>query len=141
MNRLARFGAEALKPQKIEGVHRWRTPMVSRRKANVLRKKAIRDGSFGSVVIDKGTGKAIGGWDPSWDIFQVPAPRPLMPPKLHKNQRGRAKRAEKITEKLGEQEARLKDLNRVRAIPKPKPEDGALALLRWLKASGAPKQR
>lgn len=42
-------------------------------------------------------GKAIGGWDPSWDIFKVPAPRPLMPPKLHKNQRDRAKRAEKVS--------------------------------------------
>lgn len=46
-----------------------------------------------------------------------------------------------ITEKLGEQEARLKDLNRVKAVPKPKPEEGALALLRWLKTSGSPKQR
>lgn len=43
------------------------------------------------------TGKAIGGWDPTWDIFKVPAPRPLMPPKLHKNQRHRAKRAEKVS--------------------------------------------
>jgi len=55
MNRLVRFGAEALKPQKIAGAHKWRTPKVSRRKANVLRKKALRDGSFGSVVIDAGT--------------------------------------------------------------------------------------
>lgn len=54
MNRLVRFGAEALKPQKVDGVHKWRTPMVSLRKAKVLRKKAVRDGSFGSVVIDKG---------------------------------------------------------------------------------------
>lgn len=54
MNRLVRFGAEALKPQKLPGVPRWRTPMVSRRKAKVLRKKAVRDGSFGSVVIDGG---------------------------------------------------------------------------------------
>ncbi|CAN0457799.1 unnamed protein product [Hapterophycus canaliculatus] len=54
MNRLVRFGADALKPQKVAGAQKWRTPMVSRRKANVLRKKAIRDGSFGSVVIDAG---------------------------------------------------------------------------------------
>ncbi|CAM9250997.1 unnamed protein product [Ectocarpus sp. 6 AP-2014] len=141
MNRLVRFGAEALKPQRVAGAHKWQTPRVSRRKANVLRKKAIRDGSFGSVVMDADTGKAIGGWDPAWDIFEAPAPRPLRPPKLHKNQRDRAQRAEKITAKLGEQEARLKDLNRVKAVPKPKPEDGALALLRWLKTSGAAKKR
>lgn len=54
MNRLVRFGAEALKPQKVAGAHKWRTPLVSRRKANVLRKKALRDGSFGSVVLDAG---------------------------------------------------------------------------------------
>lgn len=54
MNRLVRFGAEALKPQKVAGAHKWRTPKVSRRKANVLRKKALRDGSYGSVVVDEG---------------------------------------------------------------------------------------
>lgn len=42
------------------------------------------------------TGKAIGGWDPAWDIFRTPAPRPLMPPKLHKNERDRAARADKV---------------------------------------------
>eukprot|EP00904_Undaria_pinnatifida_P009232 jgi/Undpi1/5439/HiC_scaffold_2.g00718.m1 len=140
MNRLVRFGAEALKPQKV-GPYKWRTPMVSRRKANVLRKKAMRDGSFGSVVIDPDTGKATAGWDPAWDIFKPPTPRPLMPQKLHKNQRDRAKRAEKITAKMGEQENRLKDLNRVRAVPKPKPDEGTLALLRWFKTNGANKKR
>lgn len=53
MNRLVRFGAEALKPQKV-GPYKWHTPRVSRRKANVLRKKAVRDGTFGSVIIDPG---------------------------------------------------------------------------------------
>lgn len=43
------------------------------------------------------TGKAIGGWDPAWDIFKVPAPRPLRPQKLHKNQRDRATRADKVS--------------------------------------------
>ncbi|CAM9228892.1 unnamed protein product [Pylaiella littoralis] len=141
MNRLVRFGVEALKPQKIAGVYKWRSPLVSRRKAKVMRKKAVRDGSFGSVVMDEDTGKAIGGWDPAWDIYEEPAPRPLRPQKLHKNQRDRAVRAEKITAKVGEQEMRLKDLNRVKAVAKPKPEDGTLALLRWLNASGAPKKR
>ncbi|CAM9266968.1 unnamed protein product [Laminaria digitata] len=64
-----------------------------------------------------------------------------MPPKLHKNQRDRAKRAEKITAKLGEQENRLKDLNRVKAVPRPRSDEGALALLRWLKINGANKKR
>lgn len=45
-----------------------------------------------------------------------------------------------ITAKLGEQDQRLKDLNRVKAVLKPKPEDGALALIRWMKVSGTPKR-
>lgn len=54
MNRLVRCGAEALKPKKIALTNRWQAPKVSRRKANVLRKKALRDGTFGTVVIDPG---------------------------------------------------------------------------------------
>lgn len=54
MNRLVRLGAEALKPQQIAGKQKWHSPLVSRRKANVLRKRALRDGSFGSVVMDSG---------------------------------------------------------------------------------------
>ena len=42
---------------------------------------------------------------------------------------------------MGEQENRLKDLNRVRAVPKPKPDEGTLALLRWFKTNGANKKR
>lgn len=38
----------------------------------------------------------MGGWDPAWDILDAPTPRPLRPQKLHKNQRDRAKRAEKV---------------------------------------------
>lgn len=45
-----------------------------------------------------------------------------------------------ITAKLGEQDQRLKDLNRVKAVLKPKPEDGVLALIRWIKVSGTPKR-
>lgn len=45
-----------------------------------------------------------------------------------------------ITAKLGEQNQRLKDLNRVKAVLKPKPEDGVLALIRWMKVSGTPKR-
>lgn len=45
---------------------------------------------------DADTGKAVGGWDPAWDVFQPPVPRPLRPQKLHKNQRDRAQRADKV---------------------------------------------
>lgn len=46
-----------------------------------------------------------------------------------------------ITAKLGEQENRLKDINQVKAVPRPKSDEGALALLRWLKVNGANKKR
>ena len=46
-----------------------------------------------------------------------------------------------ITAKLGEQENRLKDIRRVKAPPKPKPEDGTLALHRWFKTIGANKKK
>ncbi|CAN0229761.1 unnamed protein product [Ascophyllum nodosum] len=138
MNRLVKCGVEALKPQKV-GSSKWHSPLVSIRKTKVLRKKALRDGSYGTLVINPENGKTVGGWDPAWDVFKAPAMRPLRPPLLHKNQQNRAKRAEKITAKLGEQEQRLKDLNRVRALPKPKPEEGFLALLNWVKTGGRPK--
>lgn len=45
-----------------------------------------------------------------------------------------------ITAKLGEQDMRLKDLNRVKAILKPHPDEGILTLIRWLKLSSTPKR-
>jgi hypothetical protein len=45
----------------------WHKPKVSRRKAHVLRKHAIRTGSYGTFDPETGT-----GWDASWDadLFQ-----------------------------------------------------------------------
>lgn len=60
-----------------------------------------------------------------------PAYRPAMPIALEPQ----------ITAKLGEQENRLKDINQVKAVPRPKSDEGALALLRWLKVNGANKKR
>jgi hypothetical protein len=40
----------------------WHKPKVSRRRANVLRKRAIRDGTYGTFSIDTWE-----GWDPAWD--------------------------------------------------------------------------
>lgn len=46
-----------------------------------------------------------------------------------------------ITAKLGEQKDRLKEINQVKAVPRPKSDEGTLALLRWLAVSGANKKR
>lgn len=73
MNRLAKMGAEALKPRK-KGI-KWYAPLVSRRKANVLRKRALLDGSFGSVVEDPGERYSVDGLcEKSTLIFEY-APR------------------------------------------------------------------
>lgn len=70
LKKLYTKGAAALLPEKIvpeenainQHRQRWRKPIVSRRIANDLRKKAIREGTYGSY--DESTGI---GWDSSWD--------------------------------------------------------------------------
>ena len=67
-------------------------PLVSKRIAAGVRKRAIIDGTFGSWDDTRG------GWIPEWDI-----PRKMFmarPLKGHKNERTRAARADKITKAL-----------------------------------------
>lgn len=49
MNRLVKLGVEALKPRKHYDGIQWLAPIVSRRQANVLRKRALREGSYGTI--------------------------------------------------------------------------------------------
>lgn len=60
MNRLLKFGAEALKPQRQRDGVRWLSPVVSKRQANVLRKKAIRTGMYGKLEKDPGVCSLLG---------------------------------------------------------------------------------
>ncbi|CAM9305749.1 unnamed protein product [Discosporangium mesarthrocarpum] len=131
MNRLVRFGAQALLPKKSG--EKWLSPIVSRRVGNVLRKKAIREGTYGSVLYKEG--KPIGGWDPSWDVHPPPAPFVGRPPKLHKNQRTRAERADKITAKLAEQPRRIEELRTAKASTSNTVE-GILGLMKRLNSQG-----
>jgi len=59
-------GAAALQAEKIIDTtsprQRWNKPVVSRRIANDLRKKAIKDGTYGSYDAAHGI-----GWDKKWD--------------------------------------------------------------------------
>ena len=59
-------GITALQPEKIFDPNstrqRWKKPIVSKRIAKDLRKKSIREGTYGSYDAEKGL-----GWDPSWD--------------------------------------------------------------------------
>ena len=63
---------------------RYYPPLVSRRKAAVLRKRAIVEGSFGSFIPN------VGGWDPAWD--EPKKMYMLKPTKGHKRDRTREKR-------------------------------------------------
>ena len=65
---LNKYGADALKPTRVidelpSKRQRWHSPMVSKRVANTLRKKAIRNGTYGTYDATTGI-----GWDKSWDI-------------------------------------------------------------------------
>ena len=108
LRHLCEKGVEALKPQKVlsklaqQGFNTrnpevWRRPVVSKRVGNVLRKKSIQDGTYGSFDATTGT-----GWDPQWDLtlnrHQFSAQRfgGIQRGKGTKRQRTREERAKKI---------------------------------------------
>lgn len=108
---LALHGVNALKATVENG--RYFGPMISRRKAAMLRKRALIDGTFGSFSIEQG-----GGWDPAWDL-----PRkiyPLKPYKGHLRERKRPERAAKITNALKGMPDRIKKLEEEIRDRKPK---------------------
>lgn len=101
--------------------------MVSKRIAATLRKKAVREGLFGSY--DPSTGK---GWDPKWDIDstttesnQLPQLRPM---KETKRERTREERALKIETLLEQADEKILQ-HRKQQIDK-KPERGIENLLK-----------
>jgi hypothetical protein len=99
----------------------WHPPKLSGRKINVLRKRAQRDGTYGSF--DAATGI---GWDPAWDIeLAVARPRgagrlmALRPSKKSERQRTREQRAKRIEEKLVGMDERIEELHAERIRNKP----------------------
>ena len=135
---LARNGVEALKPQLVlsaattsttsgNGIESidagtpispvnddsfrrtWHKPKISRRKAHVLRKQAIREGTYGTF-----DGVNI-GWDPAWDAeFLKPASSAptqgryrLTVPKQTSRQRTREQRAQKIERNMEGMDERI----------------------------------
>ena len=84
---LQRNGEEALKPQYVK--NSWHKPAISGRKAAVLRKQAIREGTYGAF--DPATGR---GWDPLWDTPAKVAS--IRAPKESKRERTRESRAQRI---------------------------------------------
>ena len=114
IRQLAQHGIEALKPNLSSG--RYQGPMVSPRRAAVVRKRAIIEGTYGTFC------PYFGGWLPEWD-----KPRKMdfiRVPKGHKRERTREARAEKITQAMKEMPKKIQaykdDLN------KRKPDRGPL---------------
>ena len=123
VRKLAQHGAEALQPRMFinEAEQRvFEAPRVSRRKANVLRKEAIRNGTFGSFDKSKGI-----GWDPQWDVTLAIAKTAghgrhrVQPPKKSKRQRTREARALRIEEKMEGMDERMAELWATRQANKP----------------------
>ena len=114
LRKLEQHGAKALQPQftiteDLTGEGRWRKPAVSKRVANVLRKQAIKDGTYGNF-----RGPAMGGWDPAWDVEMAKVKSRgqgrhgrLAPPKKANRQRTRQERAEKIEKKMEGMDERI----------------------------------
>ena len=121
LRHLCEKGAEALKPQKHTtkaiqvgdyvakpSQEVWRRPVVSKRVANVLRKAAINDGTYGEFNKETGI-----GWDKSWDLvlhshrYQVHRFGGIQPNKKTSRARSREERAQKIETKL---ETRLENM-------------------------------
>jgi hypothetical protein len=66
IRKLCQHGVEALKPQRIDNptthLH-WMPALIPKKTQSMLRKRAVREGTYGSF--DATLGK---GWDPAWDI-------------------------------------------------------------------------
>ena len=107
LRHLCEHGADALKGRKMGD--RWRKAMVSNRVAADLRKKAIREGTYGSFCRETGV-----GWDPIWDN---PGRLPNMraPKGVEKAQKSREERAQKIEKKLETMDEQIEEhLNMLR---------------------------
>mmetsp|Transcript_722 Transcript_722/g.1149 ORF Transcript_722/g.1149 Transcript_722/m.1149 type:complete len:126 (-) Transcript_722:33-410(-) len=110
MNRLAKYGAQALRPSLIDG--KWVKPLISARRAADLRKQAIIQGTFGKFEAE--TGK---GWLSEWDsVKKIPG---IRPPKLHQHQRNREQRFEKIEKAMKDMPNKVEKYRRSVADSKP----------------------
>lgn len=123
LKKLADRGDEALKPQRVVYAADkvvWRGPAISNRIANVLRKTAIRDGSYGSFDT-----QTLKGWDAQWDInLEIAKPRGngrhrLRVPNKTGRQRTREARAVKIAKNMEGMHERIEEFYAEKQANKP----------------------
>ena len=105
-------GEEAFKPQFVK--ESWRKPAISGREAAILRKAAIRDGTYGAF--DPQTGR---GWDPLWD--KPGKVSSIRPPKETKRERTRESRAERIEQLLEQADEKIEAYRKAQLEKKPEP--------------------
>mmetsp|Transcript_5312 Transcript_5312/g.6952 ORF Transcript_5312/g.6952 Transcript_5312/m.6952 type:complete len:163 (+) Transcript_5312:208-696(+) len=122
---IAREGLSALKSIYIDTPEGktagyWRTPPVSKRMAAVIRKEAIREGTYGSFNYENLT-----GWERSWDIELELAKTKgqgrmrITPPRWTKRARTREERAQKIEKSLEGMDERIDKHLESRILNKP----------------------
>jgi hypothetical protein len=100
----------------------WKSPAISKRKAAVLRKEAIRNGTYGKFDSEKG---GI-GWDPKWDVELAMATlgglgrySALRVPKKSTRNRTREMRAQKIETAMIGMDERMEEVQAAKHRNKP----------------------
>eukprot|EP00977_Amphora_coffeiformis_P027264 scaffold34597_cov177-Amphora_coffeaeformis.AAC.32 len=126
LKKLADRGVQALQPTRVvvQGIQNevavWRSPAISNRIASVLRKTAIREGSYGTF-----DAQTLKGWDAQWDIDLEIAKaggngrRRLRVPKKTSRQRTRETRARKIETNMDGMEERIEQFYADKQAKKP----------------------
>ena len=114
LKKLSQHGVDALMPKLIVhddvGKQNWRPPLISNRVANVLRKQAVREGTYGSFNTE-----TLKGWDSAWDVELAKAKargqgrHRLKVPKKAKRHRTREERAAKIEKKMEGMDERIEE--------------------------------
>ena len=117
------IGQENVTPASVSGSERsWKPPVLSKRRAAMLRKEAIRNGTYGTFDPEKGGV----GWDPSWDV-QLAVANPhglgrytaMRVPKKASHQRSREMRAQKIEAAMEGMDERMEEIQAAKHRNKP----------------------
>jgi len=127
VKRLCQHGVEALKPKlirdsKTRNPTHWNPPAINKRKAAVLRKRSVQEGTYGSF--DTNTGR---GWDPAWDVELAIAGKTsggtgryrIRPSKTTRRERTREQRAQAIEKNLEDMDEQIAQYHLDKASKKP----------------------
>lgn len=124
LKKLAQHGVAALQPVRTVRPETdkvvWRGAPISGRIAAVLRKTAVKEGTFGSFDAER-----LRGWDPAWDVDLAVAKvrgrgrHRLRPPKTTKATRTREERARKIEKNMEGMAKRIEEFHAEKAANKP----------------------